>query len=180
MNTVIETAFVKEAREFASKAHIAQEYDGSPYTKHLDDVFNVLKRFGFTEEEDADLMISSYLHDIIEDTATSYSDLKKKFGIEIAEIVYCMTDELGRNRKEKKEKTYPKLRSNMRSVTLKVADRIANIENSLNKGAGGGFLDMYKKEFTEFQNQLRIHGHITEMWEHLNKLVQGAYTKVEF
>jgi len=159
------------AREFAEKAHAPQNYDGHPYSKHLDDVYNILLRFGFNEDDDLDLLIAAYLHDIIEDTATSYKDLKNMFGLDVAEIVYCMTDELGRNRKEKKDKTYPKIRSNMRSIILKLADRIANVENSKDKISNFG--SMYSKEFDDFQKQLRIHAHVPTMWEHLTNLFKS-------
>jgi (p)ppGpp synthase/HD superfamily hydrolase len=137
----------------------------------LDDI---LIRFGFKGEipEDLEPLIASFLHDVIEDTARSYSDLKKDFGINVAEIVYCMTDELGRNRKEKKQKTYPKIRSNLKSVILKLADRIANVEHSI-KNKNSGFVDMYHMEHEDFQTQLRVYKHADEMWEHLNSLFKG-------
>jgi len=104
---------LKKAREFALKCHNVQVYGGIfPYFKHLEDVYLVLVEFGFTDERDLDILTASFLHDTIEDTATSYNDLKKAFGENVAEIVYCMSDELGRNREEKKKKTYPKIRGN--------------------------------------------------------------------
>lgn len=166
---------VKAARYFAEKAHQAQTYgNGLPYTKHLDDVYNVLIRFGFSESNPAHLNIltAAYLHDSMEDTATSYSDLKRSFNEEVAEIVYCMTDELGRNRKEKKEKTYPKIRENPKSLILKLADRIANIENSIGSGVESDFLSMYKKEYSMFRWNLKIPGHAEKFWNHLDKLME--------
>jgi (p)ppGpp synthase/HD superfamily hydrolase len=118
-------------------------------------------------------LAASFLHDVIEDTNTSYSDLKKEFDFNIAEIVYCVTDELGRTRKEKKEKTLPKIRSNPKSVILKVADRIANVEFS--KKEGSNHFSMYQKEHTDFQYQLRIHRQIDSMWEHLEKILFGEF-----
>lgn len=108
---------------------------------------------------------------MLEDTATSYTDIKKQFGENIAEIVFCMTDEMGRNRKEKKQKTYPKIRSNPKSVVLKVADRIANIRFSLTQDSG--HIEMYRKEFPEFQYELRIYKQIDEMWETINRILNG-------
>jgi GTP pyrophosphokinase len=157
---------IRRAREYALRAHGNQTYgEIYPYYKHLEDVYNVLIRYGFNEEEHLDLLTASFLHDILEDTSISYSDLKKTFNENVAEIVFCMTDEMGRGRKEKKTKTYPKTRSNPRSVTLKVADRIANAEFSVKEKSHQA--DMYRKEFEDFQYNLRIHNHITDMWEHL-------------
>lgn len=161
---------IKLAREFALKVHTTQTYGTiHPYFKHLEDVYNVLIRFGFHEETHQDLLVASYLHDAIEDTPTSYSDIKKIFGVEVAEIVYCVTDEMGRNRKEKKTKTYPKIRSNELSVVLKVADRIANAEFSAKDQSPQ--LEMYCKEYPEFEYHLRIHNHIEPMWDHLHQIL---------
>lgn len=77
----------------------------------------------------------------------------------------------GKNRKERKARTYPALRANLDAVVVKVADRIANMEEN---GKG----DMYAKEFEDFQMNLRIYGHIPEMWDHLANLVNTAENKV--
>lgn len=163
---------IKKAMKFAQEKHSSQMYDHFPYFKHLENVYNTLIQFGFDENnfEDLDILIASWLHDTMEDTATSYSDLKKEFGENVAEIVYCMTDELGRNRKEKKEKTYPKIRSISKSIILKVADRIANVQHSIDEN-NISFIEMYKKEFEDFQHNLRIYKHIDIMWEHLKLLL---------
>jgi len=162
---------IKKAMTYAQQAHMAQTYDGYPYFKHLEDVYEVLLEFNFREDnpEALPILIASWLHDILEDTARSWSDLKNNFGVEVAEIVYCMTDELARTRKEKKEKTYPKIRSNSKSTILKVADRIANVRHS--KSVASSQFDMYLKEQAEFQRMLRIYKHIDAMWDNLNLLL---------
>ena len=154
----------REARMVSIQAHGLQTYDGVfPYKKHLDDVVDVLKRFGFSGK----YIIAGYLHDIIEDTALSYNKVKKHFGLDVAEMVYCVTDELGRNRAEKKRKTLPKTASNPDAIIVKLADRIANIEH-------GGKIDMYAKEYTEFRDYL--YGNTPDiaedMWIHLEKLLK--------
>lgn len=152
-----------EARMVAVKAHGTQAYDEYyPYKKHLDDVVAVLRRFGYSGK----FIVAGYTHDIIEDTELSYSKVKKLFGFEIAEMVFCVTDEQGRNRKEKKEKTLPKTASNPDAIILKLADRIANIEH-------GGKIDMYAKEYTEFKTFLFAPSpsSASAMWEYLDKLL---------
>lgn len=164
---------IKKAMAFVTKKHMSQTYSNCyPYFKHPEDVYNVLIEFGFKEDnpEDLPILVSGWLHDTMEDTSTSYTDLKNEFGIEIAEIVYCMTDELGRNRKEKKAKTYPKIRSNSKAIIVKVADRIANVRFGISEKSSQ--LEMYKKEFEEFQYNLRIYKHIEPMWECLTKLLK--------
>lgn len=79
----------------------------------------------------------------------------------------CVTDELGRNRQERKEKTLAKTAQNLGAVVLKLADRIANIRY-------GGRVDMYKKEYAEFK---RVLGRLTNpkaqaLWEELDNLLE--------
>ena len=146
------------------QAHGNQTYDGIfPYHKHLDDVVDVLKRFGFSGK----YIVAGYLHDIIEDTALSYNKVKKHFGLEVAEMVYCVTDELGRDREEKKKKTLPKTASNPDAIIIKLADRIANLEH-------GGKIDMYAKEYSGFKGTLFLNTPKDglAMWNHLDILLK--------
>jgi (p)ppGpp synthase/HD superfamily hydrolase len=152
----------REARMVSIQAHGNQTYDSIyPYYKHLDDVVDILKRFGFSGK----FIIAGYLHDIIEDTSLSYKKVKKYFGLEIAEMVYCVTDELGRDRDEVHRKTLPKTASNPDAIILKLADRIANVEH-------GGKIDMYAKEYDEFKGILYLNTPKDglPMWDHLDKL----------
>jgi (p)ppGpp synthase/HD superfamily hydrolase len=121
----------EKAMLVAEKVHINQSYDIYPYIYHVEQVVDIVKKFGF----DREIIIAATLHDVIEDGNLSYNDIKKEFGKEIAEIVYAVTDELGRNRKERKEKTYPKIRANWKATVVKICDRIANMKHSAeNKG----------------------------------------------
>ena len=154
----------KEARMVSIQAHGNQTYDEIfPYHKHLDDVVDILKRFGFSGK----FIVAGYLHDIIEDTSLSYNKVKRHYGIDVAEMVYCVTDELGRNREEKKIKTLPKTASNPDAIILKLADRIANIEH-------GGKVDMYSKEYQQFKGALYLNTPEDgkAMWEHLDFLLK--------
>lgn len=156
----------KEARMVAVKLHASQSYDEIyPYEKHLDDVVEVLKRFGFSGK----FIIAGYLHDSIEDGAISFNKIKRHFGVEIAEMVYCVTDELGRNRVEKKTKTLPKTASNPDAIILKLGDRIANIEH-------GGKIDMYAAEYQEFKGTLYLNtpDSAKKMWGYLESLLKLA------
>jgi (p)ppGpp synthase/HD superfamily hydrolase len=154
---------VREARLVAIKAHGNQTYDGIfPYEKHLDDVIDVLKRFNIVHPK---YLCAGFLHDTIEDGSVSYNKINKHFGEEVAEMVYCVTDEMGRNRAEKKLKTLPKTGSNADAVIIKLADRIANIEM-------GGKCDMYAKEHSEFKRALYQPDKLAEpMWEYLESLL---------
>ena len=153
----------REARMVAVKLHASQSYDEIfPYEKHLDDVVEVLKRFGFSGV----YIIAAYLHDSMEDGAISYSKIKKYFGVEVADMVYSVTDEMGRGRKEKKEKTLPKTAKSPKGIILKLGDRIANIEH-------GGKIDMYAEEYDQFKGALYLNTPADgkPMWDHLEVLL---------
>jgi (p)ppGpp synthase/HD superfamily hydrolase len=155
---------LRDALFVAKHAHGNQTYDGLfPYIKHIYDVIDVLKRFDIKSNK---MLIAAALHDSIEDDGVSYNDIKKHFGIEVAEMVYCVTDEVGRNRREKKEKTLPKTASNPDAIIIKLADRIANIEH-------GGKVDMYANEYQEFKGALYLNtpSYGKHMWEYLDELI---------
>jgi (p)ppGpp synthase/HD superfamily hydrolase len=150
-----------EARMVAVKAHAGQPYDEIfPYEKHLDDVVKIIEMFGYSGK----YIVAGYLHDVIEDGTVSYNDIKNYFGIEVAEMVYCVTDELGRNRKERKAKTLPKTKSNPDAIIVKLADRIANIQH-------GGKIGMYAKEFKQFKEELYIDDNCDDMWAYLEGIL---------
>jgi guanosine-3',5'-bis(diphosphate) 3'-pyrophosphohydrolase len=162
---------ITKAQEFGYSKHFHQRYgDSLNYSKHLNDVYCVLLEFGFNGIDHSELLASAFLHDTIEDTATSYNDIKKEFGYKIAEICFAVTDELGRNRKERHEKTYIKLKQLLPAIVLKVADRIANVRFSISQGSSQ--LEMYRKEFADFKKHLKIDGHIVEMWGELENLLK--------
>lgn len=153
----------QEARDVAIKAHGDQTYgDIYPYSKHLDDVVAVLVSHGFSGR----FVVAGYLHDTMEDAGLSYNKIKRAFGIIVAEMVFCVTDELGRTREEKKRKTLPKTAGNKSAIILKLADRIANVSQ-------GGKNDMYVKEYPDFKEALfnEDHTDALPLWRELETIL---------
>jgi (p)ppGpp synthase/HD superfamily hydrolase len=167
MDTIKETFDERllRARQFADVAHGGQRYGEHQYNYHLEKVYRTLLRFKVGSDE---LLIAAFLHDVLEDTPTNFSDVFRAFGPEVAELVYAVTDELGRNRGERHAKTYPKIRELPQAVTLKLADRIANVEHSIYT-MDVGKLSMYRREHQEFHEALGAHGP-ARMWEELEIL----------
>lgn len=144
------------AREFARIRHGDQKYGTHPYIKHLDDVFNVAFDLGMSH----DIQVASYLHDLLEDTDTKYAEIKNQFGAYVAEIVFDVTDELGRNREERRKKTYPKILANADAVCLKMCDRIANVEACI-ESRNYSLLRMYLVEHDDNGfKQISRHPHV--------------------
>lgn len=166
------------AIEYFNKAHANQWYDQFHYSKHLDDAENVLLRHGYNEEEHLDILIAIRGHDAIEDTNTSYNDIKKEFNEEVAEIISLVTDSnIAKNRKEKKAIAYPRIKSHPDAIVIKLADRIANIEHSIVQSGNdstktNSFLFMYKKEYKLFRWNLHVVGHAEKLWATLDKLME--------
>jgi (p)ppGpp synthase/HD superfamily hydrolase len=139
---------IQRAKFVAEKVHATQSYGIYPYMFHIEQVVGIAKDLGFDEE----IIVSCYLHDAMEDGNLSYNDIKKAFGVNVAEIVFAVTDELGRNRKERKQKTYPKIKANWKAIAVKICDRIANVRES--KLYDKNLYDMYEKERVDFRFQL--------------------------
>lgn len=147
-DTEDKTSRLLECWDFASAYHKGQWYGNKPYMYHLKKVSDLALDFGYTDES---ILMSCLLHDIIEDTEATYRDIKDNFGEEVAEIVYCVTDELGRSRKERKYETYKKIRNNPKSIVVKLCDRISNITESMgSENYNLKLMKMYLDEHNDF------------------------------
>lgn len=154
---------VKEAEAFAIKAHADQKYGTSSYDVHLRHAVRILEEAGFGD--DAVLKAATWLHDTVEDTGTSSEEIEKRFGAEVKDIVWRVTDEPGANRKERKLKTYPKIKGHLKATIVKLCDRIANVESSKSNPKK---LDMYSKEYADFRKHLFVPGLADALWERLD------------
>jgi (p)ppGpp synthase/HD superfamily hydrolase len=158
---------LQAAQSMAEVAHKGQMYGKDPYTKHLGEVHGVLVRFRITDE---DILVAAFLHDIVEDTPTTLSSIELTFGPRVADLVHRVTNESGKNRKERHEKTYPKIQASTDALTLKLADRIANVEASIFLGDKGK-MGMYTKEYKEFREKLFKPDSHQAMWKHLDFII---------
>jgi (p)ppGpp synthase/HD superfamily hydrolase len=96
-----------------------------------------------------------WAHDTIEDTRVSYNDVKNQLGDEVADIVYAVTNDKGKNRKERAgDRYYEGIRNTPGAVFVKLCDRIANVQYG--KMTKSRMFEMYKKENSEFIRQLGV------------------------
>ncbi len=161
---------LEAAQALATTAHEGQMYGDQPYTKHLAEVVGVLQRFHI---DDTDLLVAAWLHDVVEDTETTLESIELMFGRRVRTLVHCVTNEEGKNRKERHEKTYPKIVANDDAITLKLADRIANTEASIMQNDENK-MKMYAKEYAAFRAMLHKKGTHDSMWRHLDFLMSGT------
>jgi guanosine-3',5'-bis(diphosphate) 3'-pyrophosphohydrolase len=162
------------ARLFGELLHMDKLYGKHPYSYHLHEVFDTLcLRFHVT---DKDMLAASFLHDAQEDTGVTRDTVKDLFGERVAELVDAVSDPPGyKSRKERKAAAYPRIKAVPGATQLKLADRIANVEHSINAHNGPMF-KMYQGEQPGFESALRVIGEHDDMWRHLEHLmVEGAH-----
>lgn len=158
---------VEKAKLFAEVAHGDQRYGDFPYTKHLQDVVNVLEEF----EDDPYVLAAGWMHDTIEDTAIDFTAVFNEFGRVVARLVYAVSNEPGKNRKERHERTYPKMiAAGRNAIAIKLADRIANTENCMK--FNHHLFKMYEREYPGFKKTLQIPGELKFLWARLDVLME--------
>ena len=80
---------LKNAELFAKSKHAGKlKKSGITYSKYLEEVVNRLKSLGVIDEE---VLCTGWLHDILEDTDTSFDELFEKFGRRIAVLTLSLT-----------------------------------------------------------------------------------------
>jgi (p)ppGpp synthase/HD superfamily hydrolase len=134
-----------------------QYYRYLPYEFHLRMVNNVYEDFQHLLDEELNVYCGKaiWAHDTIEDTRVSYNDVKNQLGDEVADIVYAVTNDKGKNRKERAgDRYYEGIRNTPGAVFVKLCDRIANVQYG--KMTKSRMFEMYKKENPEFIRQLGV------------------------
>ena len=119
---------VQRAILFATEAHQGQtrKYTGEPYIVHPLEVMEIVKTVPHTPE----MLAAAVLHDVVEDTDVTLSDIWNEFGYKVRQLVADLTDisvPSDGNRKARKHldlihtaKALPQ------SKTVKLADLISN------------------------------------------------------
>ena len=162
---------INPALQLATYRHGSQMYGEKGYVSgHLAQVVATLKVNGFDRPE---MISAGWLHDIVEDTETSLEEIRSMFGDEVAKLVWAVTTEPGRNRKERNAATYPKLRAaGPDAVALKLCDRISNVEASWDSRDAKLF--MYQREYRDFRSALRRESDgeaVLALWKRLDTLL---------
>lgn len=81
----------EKARQFAEVYHAKQvrKGTGEPYTRHLEEVVQILDEAGI---DDVETRILAWLHDVVEDTDATFTDLHQTFGRHTSINVWWLTD----------------------------------------------------------------------------------------
>jgi (p)ppGpp synthase/HD superfamily hydrolase len=124
-------ALVTRAAEFAARRHIGQRRKGEaqePYINHLAEVAALLAETAV--EPDAHLVAAGWLHDTIEDTATTIEELEMLFGGFVAKIVIEVTDDKSLPKEVRKRLQIEKTAAKSEPARLlKLADKTGNLRS---------------------------------------------------
>jgi len=121
------------AAAFAADRHRAQrrkDADASPYINHPLALANILSNEG--EVHDTAVLCAALLHDTVEDTETSFEELRERFGEAITAIVAEVTDDKALPKAERKRLQVLKAPGKSEGAKLvKLADKISNLRDIL-------------------------------------------------
>lgn len=132
-----ELALIEDIYHFADEAHAGQMRDsGDEYITHPLCVANILADM----EMDYPTVAAALLHDVIEDTEVTEETVKKRYGIEIFELVDGVT-KLGKipysTREEQQAENIRKMlmamANDIRVIIIKLADRLHNMRTIENR-----------------------------------------------
>jgi len=124
---------VLRAAEFAARKHKEQrrkDVKATPYINHPIALAEVLHTDGGVD--DPAVIAAALLHDTIEDTVTTYDELRGEFGPTIADTVIEVTDTkfLGKVARKRLQATKAK-KASRAAQQVKIADKICNLRDIL-------------------------------------------------
>lgn len=122
---------ILDAATFAAEKHRHQrrkDAKASPYINHPLTLARTLATTG--EVTDPIVLAAALLHDTIEDTETSFSEIEDRFGREVALIVQEVSDDKELEKDERKRQAVDTVASKSREAKLvKLADKISNLRD---------------------------------------------------
>lgn len=128
-----EAKMIEKAYFFAEDAHHNQKRaSGEDYFTHPFNVAQILISLSM----DANTIMAAFLHDVLEDTPVSASDIKKEFGAEVLGLVEGVTKldkiEFKSHEEEQAEnfkKIFVSMAKDIRVIIIKLADRLHNMRS---------------------------------------------------
>jgi guanosine-3',5'-bis(diphosphate) 3'-pyrophosphohydrolase len=140
---------VIRAAQFAAQKHKDQrrkDVKATPYINHPINLAEVLHTDGGVR--DPIVIAAALLHDTIEDTETTYDELRGVFGTSVADVVVEVTDVKFLAKESRKRLQVAKAgRSSERARLVKLADKICNLRDILASPPAGWSLARSQKYF---------------------------------
>lgn len=160
---VIKMNIVIKAIQYATTKHEGQvrKVSKEPYITHPIAASYLLAFYKSKSTRFPELLAAMILHDVLEDTDTTFEDLVVEFGPFIATLVYELTNDEEKMKELGKLEYQKKKMHGMTSygLTLKLIDRLANIQDNPTESYRQCTLELlsYVKEVRKLSStQLRI------------------------
>jgi GTP diphosphokinase / guanosine-3',5'-bis(diphosphate) 3'-diphosphatase len=123
-------ALMIKALAFSAGKHRDQRQDdaaASPYINHPIALANLLIEVGVTDNK---VICAALLHDTLEDTATTYAELKAHFGKKISDTVLAVSDDKSLSDAERRRIQIAHAKTaNKRAKLVKLADKTCNLRD---------------------------------------------------
>lgn len=122
------------AFQFAKKAHAGTYRKGTtiPYMKHLEETADIVR----TLTDNKRVIAAAYLHDILEDTSYTVSEIEEYFGSEVARLVESETENKyhGQPKEEtwkmrKKETIHHLQKASVETKMIALGDKLSNMRS---------------------------------------------------
>jgi GTP diphosphokinase / guanosine-3',5'-bis(diphosphate) 3'-diphosphatase len=137
-----------KALTFAAEKHKHQRQDdveALPYINHPIALVSLLSEAGIADDK---AICAALLHDTLEDTNTTYAELRTHFGQKISDIVLELTDDKSLSDADRRswQVTHAKVASK-RAKLIKLADKTCNLRDMINAPPVGWSLDRQRDYF---------------------------------
>lgn len=168
---------VQKCKDYAIACHanVNHQYDGKPYSVHLELAHHFACMWLHLLPEDlrSEALGGAWTHDVIEDARQSYNDVKLVCGERVAEVAYACSNDKGKTRKERAgDKYYQGIRDNQAAWFDKICDRMANVWYG--KNTESSMYEVYRKEQPDFEKELFCLK-FKPMFDYLNQLLDPSY-----
>jgi len=167
------TPLIQKALRKASELHLGQCRKGSelPYIIHPVSVAIILSNY----TNDEKIIAAGLLHDVLEDVPNyCFADLKRDFGIKVANLVKEVTEDKMATWQTRKEKYIDHLKSASREALLiAAADKIHNLRSHADDHRAIG-KEMWKKFNASPEKNLWFYGEVIKV---LKKRLKGNIVK---
>ena len=170
---------------YAYKKHEGQMYGVLEYKTHLQHVLDLLllETYKSSKLSLIDLIYVGLGHDLIEDTTATLCDIEELSNSNSAAAISLISDPLALNRKERKVLAYAAFNAcddeyiKRLAATVKVADRLANVQFSLRDYLDSGKakkLKMYVLEHDDFMMTYSEYCENAEIIKKMTEIIQKA------
>ena len=126
-----QVGLIFKALDFAARKHRDQrrkDLEASPYINHPITLVNLL--WNTAGVSDPAVMVAALLHDTVEDTETTFAELKQEFGAEVEQLVREVTDDRSLPKQQRKQQQVEHAAHlSQKAKLVKLADKISNLRD---------------------------------------------------